>query len=114
MCLRNATFDLRCFSFRHDLAKSGKPKDLRTLIGMHLPFSIIIAIQILMAYFFWMAYGTLAFLLGFLRTWSIILALTLWYFVLHLPQKCVQEVTQVWGYKLDAKQTEINLATSSK
>lgn len=80
------------FSYRHRLLNSGKPKAVLTQVGLHLPFSVIIAVQILMAYFFWMAYGALAFLLGFLRTWSVIMAVTLWHYILHLPEKCVRWV----------------------
>lgn len=76
--------------YKHKIIKSGKPKTLLTHIGLQLPFSLIIAIQLLMAYFFWLAYGVLAFLLGFLRTWSIILAVVLWHYTLHLPEKCVR------------------------
>ena len=45
-----------------------------------------------MAYLFWLAYGTLAFILGPLRTWSLVLAAVLWYNAIYLPEKCTRWV----------------------
>lgn len=47
-------------------------------------------IQIVLAYCFWLAYDTLAFLLSPLRTWSIIYAFYLWIQALALPEKCTR------------------------
>ncbi|KAF5274250.1 hypothetical protein FQR65_LT04368 [Abscondita terminalis] len=58
--------------------------------SLHLPFMFLLSIQILMAYFFWLAYGTLAFLIGPLRTWSVFMAIILWYLTLSLPEKCAR------------------------
>ncbi|CAH0714521.1 unnamed protein product, partial [Brenthis ino] len=53
----------------------------------NLPFIILLSIQSLLAYFFWLEYGTLSFLLSPLRTWSIGLSVTLWYKILTLPHE---------------------------
>ena len=48
--------------------------------------------QTCMAYFFWLAYGTLATILCPLRTWSIFLAVVLWYQVDTMPYSCLRYV----------------------
>lgn len=54
----------------------------------HAPFVMIIGIEVLLAVFFWYAYGTLAFLLGPFRTWSLVMNIWLWYMAKTLPDKC--------------------------
>lgn len=53
------------------------------------PFFIIIGIEIILAVFFWSAYGTLAFLLGPFRTWSVVINLVLWYMAKNIPNHCL-------------------------
>lgn len=55
------------------------------LLFKHLPFAFLLSVQMLLAYFFWLEYGTLSFLVGPLRTWSIGLSLVLWYKTITLP-----------------------------
>ncbi|CAH0702326.1 unnamed protein product [Spodoptera exigua] len=59
-------------------------RGVRRLI-LNLPFVFLLSIQLLLAYFFWLEYGTMSFLFGPLRTWSIALSLLLWYKTLNLP-----------------------------
>lgn len=55
----------------------------------NLPFIFLLSIQLLLAYFFWLEYGTISFLFGPLRTWSIVLSILLWYKTLTLsPEYC--------------------------
>ncbi|XP_026752067.1 transmembrane protein 62-like [Galleria mellonella] len=51
----------------------------------NLPFIFLLSIQLLLAYFFWLEYGTMAFMLGPLRTWSIPLSVYLWLKTSNLP-----------------------------
>lgn len=51
----------------------------------NLPFVFLLSIQLLLAYFFWLEYGTMSFVFGPLRTWSIALSVLLWYKTLNLP-----------------------------
>ncbi|XP_041986465.1 transmembrane protein 62-like [Aricia agestis] len=51
----------------------------------NLPFILVLTIQLLLAYFFWLEYGTMSFIFGPLRTWSIALNILLWYKTLTLP-----------------------------
>ncbi|XP_049868323.1 transmembrane protein 62-like [Pectinophora gossypiella] len=51
----------------------------------NLPFVFLLSIQMLLAYFFWLEYGTMSFMFGPLRTWSIGLSIILWYKVMTLP-----------------------------
>ncbi|GLH01779.1 Uncharacterized protein GBIM_07843 [Gryllus bimaculatus] len=63
----------------------------------HLPFAVLVMLQMIFAYFFWLAYGTMAFILGPLRTWSVLLALLLWQQANSLPRKFLQEAAIVWN-----------------
>ncbi|CAH4029319.1 unnamed protein product [Pieris brassicae] len=51
----------------------------------NLPFIFLLTIQLLLAYFFWLEYGTLSFITSPLRTWSVGLSTLLWYKTLTLP-----------------------------
>lgn len=51
----------------------------------NLPFIFLLSIQLLLAYFFWLEYGTMAFMFGPLRTWSVFLSILLWYKIWTLP-----------------------------
>lgn len=62
----------------------GRSAGIRKYIK-HLPFILLLTIQMLLAYFFWLSYGTMAFLFGPLRTWSVLLSLVLWYKAVTLP-----------------------------
>ncbi|KAG8240349.1 hypothetical protein J437_LFUL000824 [Ladona fulva] len=63
----------------------------------HFPFVVIVSLQVMFAYFFWLAYGTMAFLLGPLRTWSIALGIVLWQYAINLPEKCLRNAATVWA-----------------
>lgn len=78
------------FRFQYKVLKPDRKKSICTRIGLHLPFFLVFCIQVVMAYLFWLAYGTLAFILGPLRTWSLILAAILWYNAIYLPEKCIR------------------------
>ncbi|XP_034827152.1 transmembrane protein 62-like [Maniola hyperantus] len=51
----------------------------------NLPFIFLLSIQSILAYYFWLEYGTVAFLFGPLRTWSVALSILLWYKTVTLP-----------------------------
>lgn len=51
----------------------------------NMPFICLLSVQLMLAYFFWLEYGTLAFCFGPLRTWSVPLSILLWYKTLSLP-----------------------------
>lgn len=59
-------------------------RGLKRLIK-NLPFVFLLSIQMLLAYFFWLEYGTMSLLFGPLRTWSIALTILVWYKILTLP-----------------------------
>lgn len=56
----------------------------------HLPFIFVITVEIILAFFFWWAYGILAFIVGPFRTWSVIFNILLWYFAVSIPDKCLK------------------------
>ncbi|KAL1489693.1 hypothetical protein ABEB36_013633 [Hypothenemus hampei] len=74
--------------------KPGKASFKRTIVA-HLPFAIVFTIQVIMAYLFWLAYGTMAFILGPLRTWSLVLAAIVYYTALHLPESCFRRAKDI-------------------
>ncbi|XP_058450180.1 transmembrane protein 62-like [Malaya genurostris] len=63
----------------------------------NLPFILIMTVELLLALIFWNAYGTLAFMITPLRTWSILLNLLLWYQSKNLPMKCLRSAAAVWS-----------------
>jgi hypothetical protein len=56
----------------------------------HVPFVVVLTVQLDFAYFFWLAYGTMAFLLGPLRTWSVLLGVVLWHQASTLSEKSLR------------------------
>jgi hypothetical protein len=56
----------------------------------HVPFVVVLTVQLDFAYFFWLAYGTMAFLLGPLRTWSVLLGIVLWHQTTNLSERSLQ------------------------
>lgn len=55
-----------------------------------VPFCLIMSVEVLLAIFFGLAYGTVAFLLGPFRTYSVILNFVLWYMARNVPDQCLQ------------------------
>ncbi|XP_060530687.1 transmembrane protein 62-like isoform X2 [Cylas formicarius] len=74
------------YRFQQLSLKSGKKLKWKESVWLHLPFSVVFTTQVIMAYLFWLAYGALAFFLGPLRTWSLVLASVLYFWALHLPE----------------------------
>lgn len=63
----------------------------------YLPFIVIIGIEIVLAIIFWWAYGTVAFVVGPFRTWSVILHITLFYLAENVPEKSLIPATTIWN-----------------
>ena len=63
----------------------------------NLPFLLIMLVELLLALIFWNAYGTLAFIITPLRTWSIVLNLILWYQSKNLPERCLRSAAALWS-----------------
>ncbi|KAJ8922672.1 hypothetical protein NQ315_007704 [Exocentrus adspersus] len=82
--------------FQELMLKPAKKMSVKSKLCLHVPFFIVFSLQMTMAYLFWLAYGTLAFLLGPLRTWSLILAGVLYYQLLNLPERCIKKAADVW------------------
>ncbi|XP_031785546.1 transmembrane protein 62 isoform X1 [Nasonia vitripennis] len=75
------------------------PRKFRNVLSKvweHVPFILLVSMQISMIYFFWLAYGTVATVLCPLRTWSLLLAITLWYQVYKMPTECLRSAATVW------------------
>ncbi|XP_057655925.1 transmembrane protein 62-like isoform X1 [Diorhabda carinulata] len=101
------------FRFQEVTKKIGKKQSIKKLICRHLPFSVIFLMQVIMAYLFWLAYGSLAFLLGPLRTWSLVLAGILYYQSLRLPEKCIRRAAEVWYVPSNINITESSIELST-
>ncbi|XP_043522392.1 transmembrane protein 62-like isoform X2 [Frieseomelitta varia] len=76
---------------------SSKPLSKICFVLQYLPIILLIMMQTCMAYFFWLAYGTLATILCPLRTWSIFLAIVLWYQVDTMPYSCLRSAAKIWS-----------------
>ncbi|CAL7945271.1 unnamed protein product [Xylocopa violacea] len=81
--------------------QSTQPNDKRSskicFFLQYLPIILLVTMQTCMAYFFWLAYGTLATILCPLRTWSIFLAIMLWHQVDTMPHSCLRSAAKVWA-----------------
>ncbi|XP_043478345.1 transmembrane protein 62-like [Leptopilina heterotoma] len=75
---------------------SAKRFSIIQIISQHLFFVMLILMQAGMAYFFWLAYGTLATILCPLRTWSLIFACILWHQVHRMPKRCMRSAAKLW------------------
>ncbi|XP_076619314.1 transmembrane protein 62 isoform X2 [Colletes latitarsis] len=67
------------------------------LLWQHTPIILLTLMQANMAYFFWLAYGTLATVLCPLRTWSIFLAMMLWHQINAMPESCLRSAAAIWS-----------------
>ncbi|KAK0095811.1 hypothetical protein PV326_007317 [Microctonus aethiopoides] len=76
------------------------------LFWRNLPFVLLISMQMIMIYFFWLAYGTLATVLCPLRTWSVVLALILWHQAHVMPDGCLRSAAFIWSASGQLSMTE--------
>ncbi|RXG70487.1 hypothetical protein Avbf_02112 [Armadillidium vulgare] len=53
--------------------------------------------QAMNAYFFWLAYGTMALILGPLRTWAVFLGLLMWCHASRLKEEDLRVVGKIWA-----------------
>lgn len=70
---------------------NGTKKTFRSVLKKvkmsHLYFVMVILMELVLAAIFWWAYGTLAFVIGPLRTWSVVLHIILFYLAVSLPDE---------------------------
>ncbi|KAE8751912.1 hypothetical protein FOCC_FOCC001389 [Frankliniella occidentalis] len=94
------TLLLSCYLHRKLLLKiKGKPEKFKDTWLSQTVFAALLTFQTMLAYMFWLAYGTMAFILGPLRTWSTIMSVFLWYQVVTLPDHCLKEAREIWDPK---------------
>lgn len=71
----------------------GVPEKMRngwTRRCAHVPFALIVAVEVVLAVFFWNAYGPLAFVCGPFRTWSVVLHVVLWWIARRVPDESIR------------------------
>lgn len=100
--------------FQYQILKPNKSKSVCTQVALHLPFIVLLCVQLEMAYLFWLAYGTLAFILGPLRTWSAILALILWHQTFTFPVHCIKKAATIWHPKIENELKSSQISHISK
>ncbi|MCL4116406.1 UNVERIFIED_CONTAM: hypothetical protein GTU68_024497, partial [Idotea baltica] len=66
------------------------------LVWRHVSYFSLIVMQAMNAYFFWLAYGTMALVLGPLRTWAAFLGVWMWYSTIYLGHDDMSIVAQIW------------------
>lgn len=76
--------------FRRLVGVPEKPRAKWQRKFAHAPFVLIVAVEVVLAIFFWYAYGMLAFLCGPFRTWSVVLHIVLWWTARHVPEQSVR------------------------
>lgn len=71
------------YKFRQEVkggAEGGRVKRTRCQkFWPHIPFAFIITVEVILAVFYFIAYGTVSFVMGPLRTWSVILHIVLFH-----------------------------------
>ncbi|KAK3863323.1 hypothetical protein Pcinc_030893 [Petrolisthes cinctipes] len=85
-----------CADFRFHSLFVDREYSFPRYLCRHLCPLILVTVQMITAYFFWLAYGTMALVLGPLRTWSAFLGLFLWYQATTLPRSAFRETAVVW------------------
>ncbi|KAL7637800.1 UNVERIFIED_CONTAM: hypothetical protein RMT77_011412 [Armadillidium vulgare] len=63
----------------------------------HVSYLSLIVMQAMNAYFFWLAYGTMALILGPLRTWAVFLGLLMWCHASRLKEEDLRVVGKIWA-----------------
>ncbi|XP_055642131.1 transmembrane protein 62-like isoform X2 [Toxorhynchites rutilus septentrionalis] len=89
--------------FLRGSANAEKKLGFLAVTWLNLPFVLIMMAELLLAVFFWNAYGTLAFIITPLRTWSIVLNVVLWYQSKNLPDKALCSAAAVWSLSPESK-----------
>lgn len=87
MCILGGYVDER---YRRLVGVPEKPRANCQRRCAHAPFAVIVAVEVVLAIFFWYAYGMLAFLCGPFRTWSVVLHVVLWWMARHVPEQSVR------------------------
>ncbi|XP_075225591.1 transmembrane protein 62-like isoform X2 [Lycorma delicatula] len=80
---------------RSHLHNSNKALIFMNYLWKIFPFIIIISVQVLFTYSFWLEYGGMAVLLGPLRLWSIFYALWLIYFAHVIPEVAIRSAASL-------------------
>ncbi|XP_046474147.1 transmembrane protein 62 [Neodiprion pinetum] len=93
---------------------SRKPPTILNLLQRHTLLVLLVTMQASMVYFFWLAYGTMAIILGPMRTWSVLLAIVLWYQINVMPEKCFRSAAMVWSSKRPVINNTENEANSEE
>lgn len=65
----------------------------------HLPFTIIMTVEIFLSSIFFYEYGTLAFLIAPMRTWANVMNIYLYYKTLNLPETDLRSASIVWSHE---------------
>ncbi|KAG0724229.1 Transmembrane protein 62 [Chionoecetes opilio] len=99
-----------CVESRYRSLYVGAVRSIPRYLCCHVFPLLIVSFQMITAYFFWIAYGTMALFLGPLRTWSAILGVILWYQATTVHKDILREAAQVWASQpitaLQEEQTE--------
>ncbi|CAG0915465.1 unnamed protein product [Notodromas monacha] len=82
---------------RYEQLCAGKPLTLKKFLRTNVPIFVLICIMTMFAIYFGVGYGVTAFFLGPLRTYSVVLAVVLWYHALKLPKESFKRAEQIWS-----------------
>ncbi|CAH1174265.1 unnamed protein product [Phaedon cochleariae] len=68
----------------------GKTPSFLSKLCLHLVFTVLLLIQLIFSYMFWLEYGGMALLFSVIRTWSVIVGTVLIYQASHFPQEWIK------------------------
>lgn len=75
----------------HHTTPCSKTEKILCKIWKEFPFIVLLSMQVIFAFSFWLSYGTLALILGPLRTWPLVMGFYLWRQVHTLPQHVIRD-----------------------
>lgn len=84
------------FKFREEFSGVTRKRTRFQSFWPHLPFILIITVELALAVFYFIAYGSVSFVLGPIRTWSVILHMILFHQAYNLKPKSLRSGMAVW------------------
>lgn len=87
----------RCLEYRYEqLQRAVLPPSLPAYVFRQLPMLLLLLFNCYVAYLTIPTYGTLAFFMNPIKTWSVIAAVILWQLAIHMPEHCFRHQMHIF------------------
>lgn len=86
-----------CADCRYQRLTTGRTPSVAGHAWCHLPMVAVVSLNAYAAYVTWLAYGTIAFFVGPLKTWSLVASVYVWYLASTLPNHAVLPVKAIFS-----------------